>query len=194
MLLRIAGFIILSLTVVGQSVACDAARDLPIKLFNEVHVQPASLHGAEREAAWLLGLACVKVTWIHCPVPVGPPTVPCGAADMELHVLAHPLTEDFSGEALGFAMPSRGHAAVFVSRIQETAQSSGLIEVADLLGYAMAHEIGHVLLRSTAHSSEGLMRGHYQASDLKRAAAGLLKFTSRERDAIHASMIELAQR
>ena len=34
-----------------------------------------------------------------------------------------------------------------------------------LLGRVIAHEMGHILLRSTAHSPEGLMRRHFDVVD-----------------------------
>jgi hypothetical protein len=94
---------------------------------------------------------------------------------------------------MGIAMPHLGsgdHAGVFFSRVRETAaRSAALIDVSDLLGYVMAHEIGHVLLHSTAHSSEGLMRKEFRPGDLKKAGQRLLKFTSEQAEAIHRNVI-----
>jgi len=53
-------------------------------------------------------------------------------------------------------------ATVFTDRIRSLAAE---IKMADgeLLGRAIAHEIGHLLLGTTHHSSTGLMRGHWSS-------------------------------
>jgi len=93
-------------------------------------------------------------------------------------------------------MPHLGsgdHAGVFLSRVRQTAaRNTGTIEVSDLLGYVMAHEIGHLLLHSTTHSSEGLMRAEYRPADLKKAGQRQLKFTPEQAEVIHHNT--LAQR
>jgi len=43
-----------------------------------------------------------------------------------------------------------------------------------LLGYTMAHELGHLLLPPNSHSNSGVMRA---SLDLERAAARRLRFT-----------------
>jgi hypothetical protein len=93
-------------------------------------------------------------------------------------------------------MPHLGsgdHAGVFLSRVRQTAaRNAGIIEVSDLLGCVMVHEIGHLLLHSTMHSSEGLMRAKYRPVDLKKAGQRQLKFTPEQAEAIHRNT--LAQR
>jgi hypothetical protein len=41
----------------------------------------------------------------------------------------------------------------------------------------VAHELGHVLLRSSAHDSSGLMKGVWAKSDWQRAAVTIIPFT-----------------
>jgi hypothetical protein len=48
-------------------------------------------------------------------------------------------------------------------------------EFGDLLGHAAAHELGHLLLRSDAHSPAGIMRASWEVKDLWRLPhAGLI--------------------
>jgi hypothetical protein len=49
-----------------------------------------------------------------------------------------------------------------------------------ILGVLMAHELGHLLLATTRHSSFGVMRPHWNRADLGDAARGLLLFTAKE--------------
>jgi hypothetical protein len=175
----------------AHGAACTAREPLPIKLFNDAGVGDDVLHRAKEEAAWLLKSTCVDLTWVPCLVVSRSNLTPCQAPvrAIEMHILSSPATNDFSEDAMGMAMPhlaSGDHAGVFLSRVRETAaRNAGIIDVCDLLGYVMAHEIGHVLLHSTTHSSEGLMRAEFRPADLKKAGQRQLKFTPEQAQAIH---------
>jgi hypothetical protein len=161
-----------------------------VKLFNDGAVGNEVLHPAKDDTAWLLKLVCVDVIWVPCAVVSRSNLTPCKAPDraIELHILSSPATNDFRDDTLGIAMPllgSRDHAGVFLSRVRQTAaRNAGIIDVSELLGYAMAHEIGHLLLHSSVHSSDGLMRANLRPADLKKAAQRQLKFTPEQGEAI----------
>jgi hypothetical protein len=167
-------------------------------LFNDAAVGDDVLHRAKEQAAWLLKSVCVDLAWVPCLVVSRSNLTPCQAPvrAMELHILSSPATNDFREDTLGIAMPHLGsgdHAGVFLSRVRQTAaRNTGIIEVPDLLGYVMAHEIGHLLLHSTTHSSEGIMRAEYRPVDLKKAGQRQLKFSPEQAEAIHRNT--LAQR
>lgn len=175
----------------AQGAACTARDRLPVKLFNDAAVGNDVLHPAKEEAAWLLKSICVDVTWVPCAVVSLSNLTPCEAPirAIELHILPSPGTNDFSEDTLGIAMPhfrSGDHAGVFLSRVRQTADKNvGIIGVPALLGCVMAHEIGHLLLQSKVHSSEGLMRADFRPADLKRAGQRQLKFTLKQGEAIH---------
>jgi hypothetical protein len=57
-------------------------------------------------------------------------------------------------------------------------------DFADLLGLAMAHELGHLLLRSGAHSANGIMQAELSRKALRDDARGYLRFDSREAELI----------
>jgi hypothetical protein len=170
-----------------------------VKLFDEATVGNTVLQVAEQEAAWLLKAVCVEVTWIFCPVITVANRVPCGApvGAIEVHILPSPLAAEFSKTAMGIAVLTAvfsGHAAVFLSRVRQTAESEpGIIGMPELLGHVMAHEIGHLLLRSSAHSSEGLMRADFRPSDLKKAAQRRLRFTLEQTSLIQERVLAQAR-
>ncbi len=56
-------------------------------------------------------------------------------------------------------------ATVFHEQVRTVARRSG-VDNAELLGRALAHEIGHLLLRARAHSPTGLMRGVWSIEEL----------------------------
>jgi hypothetical protein len=58
--------------------------------------------------------------------------------------------------------------------------------LADILGLAIAHEMGHLLLPVHAHSSTGIMRADWDGDDIRRGVVGSLVFTSAEAALIRA--------
>ncbi len=86
-----------------------------------------------------------------------------------------------SSDALGLALLLKqgsrtSYAAVFLEKAEALARL-GDASTAQVLGHAMAHEIGHLLLETREHSATGLMRARWSGSELKRAAWGQLLFT-----------------
>ena len=173
---------------------CVVWQQLPVKLFNDAEVRADMLAVARDEAAWLLRAVCVEVRWILCPVVSMASMTVCAAPanSSELHLLSGPLTSDIAADAMGLAMPgagARGRAAVFLSRVRGTVEAEpGIVGLPRLLGHVIAHEIGHLLLRSSTHSSEGLMRAGFGRPDLKKAAQRRLTFTPEQADLIVKSM------
>ena len=49
--------------------------------------------------------------------------------------------------------------------------------LAQLLGFVMAHEMGHMLLPYGAHSQVGIMRPEWDRAQVKNAVEGVLTFT-----------------
>ena len=50
-------------------------------------------------------------------------------------------------------------------------------DTAVILGAAISHEIGHLLLRTSGHTSEGIMQKNWLRADLHAAAQSRLLFT-----------------
>jgi hypothetical protein len=54
-----------------------------------------------------------------------------------------------------------------------------------VLGHVLAHEIGHMLLRTNLHRDAGLMKAHWSPKDLSEMLTGfVLPFTEEDRDAV----------
>ena len=60
----------------------------------------------------------------------------------------------------------------------------GRQDVASVLTYATAHETGHLLLPSPAHSPWGIMRADWDDDDLRHISTGVLQFTAPQAAAI----------
>lgn len=85
----------------------------------------------------------------------------------------------FSTEALGFSLPCATtgiQVILYVDRIaQVRARTAPTFQ--RVLGYAMVHELGHVLLRSARHGDSGLMKAVWSASDWQRSAVSIMPFS-----------------
>jgi hypothetical protein len=72
------------------------------------------------------------------------------------------------------------------------------VDLADILGNVMAHELGHLLLGSNSHAGTGIMRARWQGEELRRVSRGGLGFTKDEgnhmRGLLNAGPRELAGR
>jgi hypothetical protein len=88
-----------------------------------------------------------------------------------------------SPDSLGFTLLSNAGesimASVFYDRIREMS-SPPRAATPVLLGRAMAHEIGHLLLGANAHSRSGIMRAHWSDQDLTMGTRGEFLFTAEQ--------------
>jgi hypothetical protein len=93
--------------------------------------------------------------------------------------------------ALGAAVTTsktRGrYIYIFFARV-EAVSAGANVDVAQVLGHAMAHEIGHLLLPA-GHSATGLMSADWTVHDVHRAGTGLL-FTKKQGEKIRARLTE----
>jgi hypothetical protein len=85
--------------------------------------------------------------------------------------------------AVGMAFPneerSGGLVYVFYDRIEHVSDRNQLRSSA-MLGAAIAHELGHLLLPSGSHSTRGLMRAGWKRADILTADGPGLRFTAEQ--------------
>ena len=55
-----------------------------------------------------------------------------------------------------------------------------------ILGSVIAHEMGHLLLGSSAHAISGIMRARWESAELHRIAMGTLMFLPEQSKRMHA--------
>jgi hypothetical protein len=118
--------------------------------------------------------------------PIGR-NIPCDNADVRIVVVASRFDPrggppDMLGEA-----SLRGNVVAYYHRIEKYARRTR-IPADVLLGYVLAHEIGHVLLRSQAHAADGLMRSEWRPHELSGIADRRLRFDSGESSGLQAAL------
>jgi hypothetical protein len=143
------------------------------------------------EATRVLG---VPVSWVHCSEfdERTPAAGLCQQAAqpgaLRVDVLPKAATRrGASVGSAGYAIPVGPgdfgvHCGVFYDRVQQISRQTA--NEGTVLGHAIAHELGHLLLGVDAHSPEGLMRAHWTPRDLDFAAQGKLLLLDGEKQKI----------
>jgi hypothetical protein len=161
-------------------------KTLPIRVFNRAKVAKADLARALKVASAIFEEAGIAVSWAEGSADDHESTAldfsangasngACSSRRMgELHLALDlgPKTGAMT-TTLGFALPCAKHgadASIFVDRCEAVMQNT-LASFAKILGHAIAHEIGHVLLGSNEHSPAGLMRARWEKADWQQVAA-----------------------
>jgi len=95
-----------------------------------------------------------------------------------------PVYPSATGYSLPFARAG-AHATVFYDRVEKLWLNSTVgPSTGSLLGAAMAHEIGHVLMRSTEHSAAGIMKARWGQAEFRLLACNRLQFSVEDGKAI----------
>jgi hypothetical protein len=101
------------------------------------------------------------------------------------------MHRDALGEALDCPGDHSGCSAyIFYRDVQELAREWDASE-SEILGHALAHEIGHLLLGANSHSSEGIMRANWGKQELNTIARAHLFFTDEQSKRICAEVSAL---
>ena len=141
------------------------ALSLVVRIYDAYGVPEERLQAARGEVERTLKDADVEVTWAECPC-----SARVGGAELVLRITAAPAASEQT--SLGFSYVDIDRkagtvATVFADRVAALARAGGADEGA-LLGRAMAHEVGHLLLGTRDHGRDGLMRGQWTTIELAR--------------------------
>jgi hypothetical protein len=127
--------------------------------------------------------AGLEASWIWCPVPLTTDSDPACAAevglqDLRVRIVDHPQGNYLGGDIFGFSI-APAIATVYYGRALSVGNSDeAKYEVPVILGCAMAHEIGHLLLGPRAHTLTGIMQPQWKRTHLEQAMKGRLLFTA----------------
>jgi len=79
-------------------------------------------------------------------------------------------------------------ALVFCDRIVEFARGYSSNDSGVLLGYAIAHELGHLLRHEPGHCGTGVMKATWRHKDIVLMLQGIMAFTKEDRAHIQAGL------
>jgi len=183
----------LVLAVVTLSAAGWAKRpskngyEVRVSVFNDAQISEGRVARAERVAHELFAHAGIHIDWMNCgrAAEATEERVKCNEAAFPAHLEVRLLERslNLSESTLGLSYLGEDgvgcHADLFYVGIVSIEQE-GHLNAETILGLAMAHEIGHLLLGSNSHSSSGIMRAKWQRQELFAAGKGTLGFSEAE--------------
>ncbi len=164
-------------------------KALILSVFNDASVPPETLAQGEIRATHILSQAGIQVEWLNCasgsshvPDQFELPS-PCSRIVYPSHlsvriVLDVPsVREDVFGEAFTDSEGKGSYIKLFYAHLTDPNAHLPLGD-GELLGYVIAHEVGHLLLGTDSHSHDGIMQGRWEDAQLREAGKGNLQFTS----------------
>jgi hypothetical protein len=192
------------LTGIGRAAAAtspETSSAITIHVRNYAAVAPQTLTEAEQVASGIFRKAGIETGWAHIVVTAenghvnSADHLAYSLADIQLSILPREMSDrlglpnNVMGVVPGTA-PDRGIVYVLDSKVRTifwstlSAHSRGdmdrHISMGEVLGYAIAHEVGHLLLNQQVHSPHGIMRGEWSFLDFRDMACGMLLFTPQQ--------------
>ena len=171
--------------------ALPAADPLIVRIYDRAGRPPNELDAAKATARAILWDARIELRWRDCSS-----TAACGEAlaPAELVVRILPSPPESEPEWLGYSLVdterrSGSLATIFDDRVAELARTAE-VEPGGLLGRAIAHEIGHLLLGTLRHATHGLMRGRWSVVELRRNRRWDWTWTGPEETALRRALRE----
>jgi hypothetical protein len=186
--------LLLGLTLSLSGMA-KAQLTVTMRVVNDAKVPDWVLAKAEKDAEYILGQAGVELRWLRCPPRsvLDGPLNPCHQAFTPTEfwlriVLQKPPA--LGDETLGFAIhepvEGTGGGYAYVSYpMVEVLTHSVRASASQVLGVAMAHEIGRLLL-GVAHSPTGIMCARWRRPHFELMSIGRLLFTPEQATQIRA--------
>jgi hypothetical protein len=163
---------------------------LSVRLYNSAHAPETVIRSAIEQSTWSFRAKGIRTVWeqpatesledqgtdmtsaYHQPDP---------RRYVVVRLISRMPASVLPG-AIGYALPfahTGAHVVVYYDRVQALSARVNT-ESYIILGYAMAHEIGHVLLGSSEHSEAGLMQARWTPATWRLACAGVLAFGREE--------------
>ena len=169
----IIGSCVLSLgmfTASAGAAELSAARHMTVAVCNLEHIEPELIVVAEQVAEDVYRDIGVDIEWLNDR---------CDWADRQFLVtltFRHLAQVEVADNTLGFAQSGTVAATVLYDRVHAYARRYR-VKCGVLLGYTIAHELGHLLLPPMSHSAAGLMRANI---DLEMVSERRLRFSTEQ--------------
>ena len=157
-----------------------ASARIVVELSDHAGIAAETLTQAKRQVARIYGDMGVEVLWSDAPAARAD-----GDFVVHLIIRTKPPRPRMMGNALGDSRDTGGTAFVYRDRVMDVARARS-VDLATVLGYAMAHETGHLLLPAPSHAIAGIMHADWDGQDFREMAAGSLRFTPAQASAIRA--------
>jgi hypothetical protein len=177
-----------------------AAPTMIVRTYLQNGVSGDDLRTARAYAESAFHLAGVTLVWVDCNGAIYPSvgaTAACSGPMMPNEIILRlRAAYDTDGPALALGASlvntqSGGSpplfSTVFCDRVRSIARAAG-VDQRRVLGYAIAHELGHLLLDTPRHPDSGLMRAFWSRVELRRNGGADWQFHPAEAAAIRCAV------
>jgi hypothetical protein len=176
------GSLVIVLLWGNMAVGSNRHSEITVLVNNSAGISEPVLRHAEGEAARIFRAAGIDVVWVDCLRGATLADDRCrrvpGPNEFVVHIVANGTTS--SDRVFGLAFLGQDGAGkysdIFYDRVAQAHRESGA-DVSSLVGTVAAHELGHLLLGSHAHSYKGIMARAWNAEILRDMEMGILLFT-----------------
>jgi hypothetical protein len=200
------------LTGFGHTAVAAASETGPaitIHVRNYAGVAPQTLTEAEKVVTKIYRKAGVETRWADIPLTADNGQLNLAGhqtftlADIQLGIFPDDMSDllGLSNNAIGVAPgtgPDRGMVYVLdgkvrtlywrMSSVYINGDMDRYVSMGQILGHAIAHEIGHLLLNQQVHSPHGIMRGEWGFADFRDMTSGMLLFTPQQAGVLQADV------
>ena len=171
---------------------------IQVRVYDHEVMPAADQTVALRAAAGVLAAAGIDVRWVRCGEDASTDNpqacdTPIGRAELSVRFVRLPGLPSARGKLrLGYSLVDTAIgegelATVYVDRVHWLAVQAGA-DSAVVLGFAVAHEIGHLLLGTNAHAASGLMRAVWSRIELQHGELADWLFSPAEGSTMRASI------
>ncbi len=164
--------ILVSPYAIRPALAGAPSAALTVRVYNSSTAPAGDLAETLATAQRILDAAGVSVEWLDCPHRAADCAVPMGRADATVRIVSVPVPHSYRGllpmgeSVIEPQAHSGSLATIYADRVAWLARAA-YADARVLMGRAIAHEIGHLLLGTNSHSRSGLMRARWSEDELR---------------------------
>jgi hypothetical protein len=158
---------------------------ITVAIYDDLHLSARILVDAQGEAMRIYRKAGVTISWIVCKSSTMEVDLRCqdstSATHLNLRIVPHAskASDGIFGVAFLSAEGTGAYSDISYDSVEEL-NRDWHVGVARVLGHVMAHELGHLLLGSNAHSRQGIMCPRWHGVELHQASTGSLLFSEEQ--------------
>jgi hypothetical protein len=185
---------------VPATLSAESSLSLPvpvvIRVVDNFGLSAPDVLTAKTEAQTILQRVGLDVSWVDCSRSAEAAVIDCqrpvGHGELIVRLVPSRAKPGDGSVVMGYSIvdPAARHACfatVSVDLVESVAGAAG-VDARSLLGRAIAHEVGHLLLNTSRHSSAGLMRALWTRVELQRNSSADWQFAKKEAQIMRASL------
>ena len=187
-----ASVAVMSLLQVPMFAAETLFTEVTVRVYDSTGATDAERRPSLKVAAAIVSAASVELVWKTCTDRRSMCQTPLAPGELAVRIVRAGVVEDGTrrelplGDAMINSQTGGGVlATVYIDRVNWMAERTG-VDAHALLGRAIAHELGHLLMATSAHGPNGLMRPVWSQSEIRRRQIDDWIFRPREIAAIRA--------